>query len=311
MITISIGNFEGVHRGHAALLSAARQVADAAGPGGQVVAVTFDPLPAEVLRPGTSLPRLCEGQEKAARLRASGADEVLTLPTSPGLLALDPAAFVARLREQVAFEAVVEGPDFRFGRGRGGDIATLTELGRALGFTTAVVPEVEVSLPSGPRVAARSSLVRRLLGLGRVLDASAVLGRPYELGGLVVPGDQQGRLLGCPTANLDHGRLLLPGDGVYAGHALLPDGRRCRAAISVGCKPTFEPTPPRCEVHLLGIDLPLDHYGWPLRVQVERWIRGQLAFPAVEPLIEQMQRDLAAVDRILELIEREPSLEAA
>jgi riboflavin kinase/FMN adenylyltransferase len=298
---ICIGNFEGVHRGHAALLAAARRKA---GAGGRVTAVAFDPLPVEILRPGTLADRLSTTEEKVARLQAAGADEVVILEASPALLGLEPDAFMEEIRARLAPNVLVEGPDFRFGRNRAGDVAMLSAIGQRLGFAVEVVPELSLPLPSGSLVPARSSLVRWLVRNGRMLDAAMVLGRPYALAGAVVPGDRQGRLLGCPTANLDHGRLLLPADGVYAGWAELPGGERAMAAISVGRKPTFEPTPPRCEVHVIGRDLPMDHYGWPIRVFFERWIRGQLVFAGVGPLIEQMRRDVMRIERILELVGR-------
>ncbi|MGA1517508.1 MAG: riboflavin kinase [Phycisphaerales bacterium] len=300
MHAICIGNFEGVHRGHAALLAAARRKAGASG---RVTAVAFEPLPVEILRPGTIAGRLSTVEEKAARLRAAGADEVLMLETSASLLGLEPEPFMAEIRSRLSPSVIVEGPDFRFGRGRTGDVGLLAAIGDRLGFEVDVVPEICLPLPSGSLVPARSSLVRWLLGRGRVLDAAAILGRPYGLAGTVVPGDRQGRLLGCPTANLDHGHQLLPADGVYAGWAELPGGERAMAAISVGCKPTFEPTPPRCEVHVIGRDLPLDHYGWPIRVTFERWVRGQLVFAEVDALIAQMRRDIERIVRILRLVE--------
>lgn len=301
MQILCIGNFEGVHRGHAALMTRCRA---AAGSGGRVVAVAFEPLPVEVLRPETSPVRLSTPERKREWLLEAGADEVVLLETDSDLLSLDPEAFLARLQDRLqtaggGIDLVVEGPDFRFGRERGGDVGTLEEIGRRRGFSVEIVPELEVPLPSGLLVAARSSVVRRLVADGRVLDAAAVLGRPPLLEGPVVPGDRQGRTLGWPTANLDHGRLLLPADGVYGGWADLPDGSRAMAAISVGRKPTFTPTPPRCEVHLVGRSLPLDDYGWPIRVWFHRWIRGQIAFPGVEPLLEQMARDLRRIEDLL------------
>ena len=302
MHAICIGNFEGVHRGHAALLASARR---RVGVEGRVTAVAFEPLPVEVLRPGTMVGRLVTTEEKIARLRDAGADEVVLLDTSPSLLGLDPESFMAEMQQRLAQDLVVEWPDFRFGRDRAGDVARLAAIGARAGFEVEVVPELLVPLPSGSMVPARSSHVRWLLGKGRVLEAGCILGRAYALVGTVVSGDRQGRLLGCPTANLDHGRLLLPADGVYAGFAELPDGARVAAAISVGCKPTFEPTPPRCEVHVIGRELPMDHYGWPIRVSFVRWVRGQLVFGGVEPLVAQMRRDVERIERVLRLVERQ------
>jgi len=297
MLAITIGNFDGVHRGHAALLQAARRMA---GDRGRCVAVTFEPAPAEVLgRRGGPSRRLTLPPMRESLLRTAGADEVVVLETTPALLSLDPVEFIRGLRDRLPFEAVCEGSDFRFGRGRAGGVETLRAIGLADAFEVVEVPQVEVPLGQGVMVPARSSLVRWMLAHGRVGDVAAILGRIYTLEGVVVRGDQRGRTLDCPTANLDHGSLMLPADGVYAGVAELPDGRAVPAAISVGRKPSFhaeglEP-PPICEAHLLGETLPLDAYGWPLRLRVGRWLRGQLPFPEIGALLEQMRRDLAAV----------------
>lgn len=296
MLAACIGNFDGVHRGHAALLAAAR---GRVGSGGRVVAVTFDPPPAEVLgRPGPQR-RLANAERRGALLREAGADEVLLLATTPELLGLDPQAFILRLRSIVPFGLVAEGPDFRFGRGRSGGLDTLAAIGDREGFEVVEVPAVEVPLPDGTLVPVRSSIVRWLLARGRVSDAAALLGRSHLVAGRVVRGDQRGRHLGCPTANLEHGQVMLPREGVYAGVATLPDGREAAAAISVGRKETFASADAQavCEAHLIGVDLPLDAYGWPLELAFGRWIRGQAPFPSAESLVAQMARDLAAVSR--------------
>jgi riboflavin kinase / FMN adenylyltransferase len=174
MLAISIGNFDGVHLGHRALLDEARRRAA----GGRTVAVTFEPHPLAVLRPAEVPPRLTGRAERARLLREAGADEVLELEPTPDLLGRDPADFVAWLRERVPFTAVVEGADFRFGRGRAGDVAELGRLGTRFGFEVAVVPEVTAILADRTVVRASSSMVRWLLRHGRVADAARLLGAP-------------------------------------------------------------------------------------------------------------------------------------
>ena len=142
-----------------------------------------------------------------------------------------------------------------------------------------------------------SSLIRRLIAAGRVRDAATLLGRPYELCCEVGRGDQRGRDLDMPTANLDAGDYLLPADGIYAGLGTAPDGKTYPAAISVGDKPTFEEGMRTCEAHLIGFEGPIDDYGWALTLRFTDWIRDQIAFDGVEGLMEQMQRDLRSVQR--------------
>jgi len=202
---------------------------------------------------------------------------------------------MAQLVERHRPEVVIEGPDFRFGRSRTGTMATLRELGREMGFRATSVEAVETTLMDGSVVRVSSSLVRWTLGVGRVVDAGRCLGRPYEMEGVVVCGEQRGRTIGFPTANLDHGDRLLPADGVYAGHAHLPDGQRVRAAISVGSKPTFAGAARVCEAHLVDHALDPDDYGWTLRLTFERWLRDQLSFPSLDALVAQLGRDVEQV----------------
>jgi riboflavin kinase/FMN adenylyltransferase len=196
---LTIGNFDGVHIGHAALVHRAR---GEVGEGGRVVALAFDPHPAAVLAPGREPPRLTTFEQRSALLRAIGADEVVRLDPASGVLGQEAAAFLRHLAEWFAPTAIVEGPDFRFGRGRVGDVGLLQEQGRRLGFAVHTVAPVEVALTDQSIVRASSSVVRWLLSHGRVRDAAFVLGRSYELTGEVVPGDRRGRTIGVPTANL-------------------------------------------------------------------------------------------------------------
>ena len=306
MQAIVIGNFDGVHRGHRHLFT----VATAEVNGGAVAAVTFEPLPGAVLRPEIPMGRLSSAAERAELLRSvCGAAEVLELEPTPELLGRTPEAFIADLRRRIRFDVVVEGADFRFGKGRAGSLDTLRALGALYGFRVVEAPTLRVELSDGSSVEARSSVARRLLGEGRVADAARVFGRPYELRCNTTRGDQRGRTIGWPTANLDaHGRVL-PADGVYAGRALLPDGREAIAAISVGTKPTFGESARTCEATLLAPDgtpigLPLDWYDWPLRLRFLARIRGMVRFDGLEALLSAMEGDRAAIVAVAEVAER-------
>lgn len=233
--------------------------------------------------------------ERSARLREAGADEVVVLDATGAFLATTAEQFIRDLHARVGFGLVVEGPGFRFGRGRGGSIEMLETLGRSLGFSVELVDRVQVVLRDRSQVTASSSLIRWLLALGRVEDAASVLARPFELAGRVVRGDQRGRTIGFPTANLDHGDVMLPADGIYAAIATLPDGSLRTAAVSVGTKPTFGRSERACEAHLLGFAGWRDEYGWQLRLSFRAWVREQFRFDSVPILIEQMRRDVARV----------------
>lgn len=296
MFGVTIGNFDGVHLGHRRLLKAVR---GAVGPTGRVIAVTFDPDPARVLG-RTSPERLMSLTRRQEVLGRQGADEVLVLETTKDLLAASPEAFLDRL--ETVFGGVpsvmVEGPDFRFGHRRAGGVEDLRRFGADRGFEVHVEAECRVRLNSGLEMPVRSSAIRELLRLGRVEDATELLGEPHVLDGIVVKGDQRGRTIGVPTANLDLGGALLPADGVYAGMATLPDGSVHPAAISIGTKPTFEETPRVAEVHVLDWPGTLDDYGWRLEAGLMRRLRGQYRYDDLPSLLAQIERDVAAVRRV-------------
>lgn len=300
---LSIGTFDGVHLGHQALMRQAREIArinPGSGPPARVIALVFDPNPLGVLRPGAAPARLTTFSRRRELLLDAGADEVVLLQPTPDLLGLSAEDFVRRKVEQYHPIAFVEGEDFRFGNARTGDVRLLADIGRVLGFSVRVVPGVSVALTDHAVVPARSTMVRWLLGHGRVRDAACVLGRPYELSGLVVRGDRRGRGIGFPTANLDS-PCVAPADGVYAARARLEDGRVFAAAVSVGTKPTFGTHARAVEAFLILPDRrgdpewrPVDglpEYGWTLRLELVAWIREQIAFTSLDPLLEQMARD--------------------
>ncbi len=293
-VAITIGNFDGVHLGHVQLVRIARS---AVGDDGRVVVMSFDPHPSAVLHdrpPG----RLTTFEERSRLLTEAGADEVVQLPPTREFLGQEPEEFLTAIIDPFRPQVIIEGPDFRFGRERTGDLDTLRELEARHGYRTIAIDPVELLLTDHSRIRVSSTMIRWLIERGRVRDAAALLGRPCELAGAVVSGDRRGRDIGVPTANLDHVDRLLPGDGIYAGFATAPDGRWFRAAISVGTKPTFGDHQRLCEAHLVGYDGPLDDYGWTLRLRITDWIRDQVRYHGIEPLTAQIKRDIAVAETL-------------
>ena len=283
---VTIGNFDGVHLGHRAILTRVCQRARELG--GQAVAVTFNPHPVKVLRPEVNLPMLTTQEQKLRLLADAGLDAVVVLPFTTefaGLAARDfvQQYFVERLRAR----EVVVGHDYCFGRGREGNIDLLKAMGEVHGFTVQVVWAVEVD---GAVVS--SSLIRALLRLGKVTAAGRLLGRPYGVTGRVVQGKGRGaRLLGVPTANLLTPNELLPSCGIYAvwvrrGEANLP------GVANIGTCPTFDNSELSREVHLM--EFSGDLYGEDLEVQFVRRLREEQRFPTIEALAAQIHADIAA-----------------
>jgi riboflavin kinase/FMN adenylyltransferase len=292
---LSVGNFDGVHRGHQALLRRARQLAIKQGPGTRVVALAFPHHPLSVLRPAAAPSPLTDTPQREKLLLEAGADAVQWLAPLDGILPLTAEQFIDRVVAEHRPAAWLEGPDFHFGKGRGGDMAMLRRVGAERGFEAIEISPVEVVLRDKTTVPVRSSLVRWLVSMGRVVDAQLCLGRPFALRGKVVVGEKRGRAIGFPTANMDTGPLQLPADGVYAGSVEL-DGREFLAAISVGTKPTFQDAQRTVETYLL--DYSGDLYGRTIEVRFSRWLREQWALPSLEILIAQIQRD---VDHVRQL----------
>jgi riboflavin kinase / FMN adenylyltransferase len=293
---MSIGNFDGVHVGHRAILARARVLAgelDAS-----VTVMTFDPPPAKVLRPGSESPKLMDIDERVAALREAGAAEVLVVAPTRELLGLTAEDFLHHFVTEHNVVGFAEGADFRFGKGRGGDVKVLRSVGDQMGFRTAVVEPVRVALSDLLIAPVSSSLVRWLLAHGRVADAARVLGKPYALSTTVVKGEQRGRTIGVPTANLDREALadrVLPADGVYAGWVELDDGSIHPAAVSIGFKPTFGQVHRTIEAHLPGFAG--DLYDRRITIRFVRWLRDQQPFPGVETLKAQLGRDIAQTRR--------------
>jgi len=230
-----IGNFDGCHLGHASLLRRAKSLAD--GEGLRVVVMSFDPHPAEMLGQGPPPARLTTWGRRVSILQQHGADEVLRLEPTEELLRLDPEEFVTQRVVPLQPAHLVEGHDFRFGRGRAGDVGVLRALGEGFGFKVHEIGPVQGVLMDHAQVVVSSTLIRWLLEHGRVRDVSRLLGRQHVVEGLVEQGDRLGRTIGFPTANIAC-ETMPPGDGVYAGWAELPGGVRLPAAISMGSRPT-------------------------------------------------------------------------
>jgi riboflavin kinase/FMN adenylyltransferase len=287
---VTVGNFDGVHLGHRALVgAAARQAARVDGP---AVAVTFDPPPIHLLNPVAIKPSLTTVEDRAELLHAAGATHVVTLHVDAGLLALSPEAFFEDvIVGQFRARAVVEGFNFRFGRGRAGDDALLRSMCGKGGIAFEEVPPLEVA---GEAVS--SSRVRGELTAGNVKAAATLLGRPYAIRGTVVAGAKRGRTLGFPTANLDDVKTLVPGTGVYAVRAWVGE-KSWPAAANVGPNPTFGEDARKIEVHLIGFEG--DLYGTELRVEFVEKLRDTKPFAGVEALREQLKRDVQHAQRFL------------
>ncbi len=280
---IAVGNFDGVHRGHAALIAElCRQARALRGP---AVALTFDPHPLELLRPGQTLPPLTTTADRVRLLQELGADEVIVLRTTKSLLDLVPTDFFERvLRERLAVRAVVEGVNFGFGRNREGNVETMARLCRDADLAFTVVPPIRVG-----ESAVSSSRIRAALSVGDVAEAAALLGRPHRLIGTVGEGARRGRTIGFPTANLDQLQTLAPADGVYAVRVPLGDEAYSGAA-NVGPNPTFGEQARKVEVHL--IDYEGDLYGQTLAVDFIRRLRDTRPFASAAELVEQLRRDV-------------------
>lgn len=294
---LTIGNFDGVHIGHRAIIERARQLADTRDVCSRVL--SFEPHPATVLRPGSEPPRLNDAEEKIRLIREAGCDEVRLLVPRRQLLDLAPETFIEQLVAEHRPLAIVEGNNFRFGKDRRGDMNLIGALGDRHGFEGVVVPSVEVVLKDQLAALVSSSLLRWLIGHGRVVDAARCLGRPYALSAGVVAGEKRGRAIGVPTANLDAADLagrMIPAEGVYGGFVRLAGETAAGvrpAAISVGSKPTFARTGLCVEAHLLDFDGEL--YGHRIEVRFTRWLRDQQPFPGIEALRDQLHRDIASV----------------
>lgn len=280
---VAIGNFDGVHLGHARLVE--RLGAMARRVGGPAVVFTFDPPPTRVLRPDAAPEPLIWNDRKIELLAELGVDATLVYPTDRALLEMEARRFFDGIvRERLDARAMVEGPNFFFGHNRSGNVDVLRKFCAEAGMPFEVVRPVEVS---GQIVS--SSRIRSLVLAGQLDDARAMLGRPYRIRGVVVRGARRGTQLGYPTANVGQIDTLLPGEGIYAGRAQV-QGHWHAAAISLGPNPTFDEGRMKIEVYL--IDFHEDIYEQPIAVDFLARLRDIKRFDSVEALIAQMGLDV-------------------
>jgi riboflavin kinase/FMN adenylyltransferase len=288
---VTIGNFDGLHLGHQALMQRLNDVARTKGL--WRVVLTFEPLPREVFSP-TPVPRLMSLREKAAWLAASGLVDELRILRFNSTLATQPAEDFVRdiLVGKLHACHVLIGDDFRFGHRRGGDFALLQRMGAEHGFAVESTPQV---MQNGIRVS--STLVRTALSEGRLDDAARLLGRPYSLCARVTHGDKRGRLLGFPTLNLPLGRKHFALHGVYAVEILGLADRPLPGVANAGIRPTVGGVIPRVEAHVF--DWTGDAYGKRVEVRFRAFIREERRFPGLDALVEQIARDAAAARALL------------
>ena len=289
---VTVGTFDGVHLGHRAVLEEIRDRASATGR--RAVLLTFHPHPLRIVRPEATPPLLTTPVEKKEILAETGLDYAVFLAFSPALSRYSPRRFVEEiLVGRLRLDELVIGHDHGFGRGRAGDVTLLREIGTELGFAVDVVEPVLIE-----GAAVSSSLIRKAVSEGRLEAARTRLGRPYSARGVVVRGEQRGRDLGFPTANLsiDATEKLLPPSGIYAVRGVLKRGVFA-GALHLGPRPTFQGSPPSIELYLLDFDGEI--YGEEVRVDFIRFLRPVRAFGSVASLVRQMELDVAEVRRVL------------
>jgi riboflavin kinase/FMN adenylyltransferase len=288
---VSIGVFDGVHRGHRTILD--RAVAAARAQSASSVVVTFDPHPAKVV--GRPVPLLLGNLHRRGQLLGEvGIDRMLVLPFTREVSEWTPEEFVQRLLvDRLHAVHIVVGQNFRFGHKQAGDVDLLAKVGDELGFTVEAV-----TLLSGGDVPVSSTWIRQRIAEGDVAAAATGLGRPYSVDGPVVRGNGRGRPMGYPTANVEvREEMAVPADGVYAGWLIRADGTRLPAAISIGTNPTFDGTERRVEAYVLDVDL--DLYGEHVAIEFTDRLRGMVKFDDVDQLVLQMGQDVDVVRRIL------------
>ena len=286
---LTIGVFDGIHRGHCHLLQTLMRAAQ---PNCMPGVITFINHPATVLRPDFQVSYITTPQRKIALLREQGIDLVVPLEFTRELSRVTAIDFVTVLSQTLRMKGMVIGPDFALGRDRQGNAAFLQEAGRELGFW---VKTVEPLIIDG--VIVRSRRVRQAITQGDIATGNKLLGRPFYLSGTVIAGDHRGRELGFPTANLSSAPgIMLPGDGIYATWAVI-NGRQHPSATSIGIRPTFGLSERLVEVYVM--DFSADLYGQEIGVKFVQKLRNQVAFSSIEALVEQVDRDVADARLVL------------
>lgn len=289
---VALGNFDGFHAGHQAVVGHA--VARARAQGRPAIVATFDPHPVRHFRPDTPPFRLTTLDQRQRLFAGAGADAMLVFHFDGTLASLSAAAFAAeRLAANIGAAGVVTGTDFTFGRGRDGDVGVLAELGRTHGFVAETVAPV-----TGGGEVVSSSRIRDLLRQGDPRGAAALLTRPFAVEGVVEPGAQLGRTLGYPTANLTMGKYLRPAYGIYAVTGRLADGRMLNGAANLGIRPTIE-GPPTELLEPYFFDFSGDLYGQVIEVALIEYLRGEAKFDSLDALKVQMAADCERARAIL------------
>ena len=288
---VALGNFDGFHKGHQAVVG--RAVERARSEGRPVLVATFDPHPVRYFRPDAAPFRLTTLDQRERLFAAAGADAMIVFGFDSALAAMTAEEFVAiRLLDLAGAAGVVTGEDFTFGRGRGGNVGVLKRLGEEHGFSVDALGPVE----EGGRPVS-SSRVREALQSGDCETAARLLTRPFAIEGVVEHGDKRGRTLGYPTANLGLGTYLRPRFGIYAVRGRLDDGRILEGAANLGVRPTFDP--PRELLEPFFFDFTGDLYGRTLEVELHSFIRPEARFESIDALKIQMEADCAEARRRL------------
>ncbi|MEU9099371.1 bifunctional riboflavin kinase/FAD synthetase [Streptomyces sp. NPDC048361] len=299
---VTIGSYDGVHRGHQLIIGRAVERARALGV--PSVVVTFDPHPSEVVRPGSHPPLLAPHHRRAELMADLGVDAILILPFTSEFSKLSAADFVVKvLVDKLHAKLVVEGPNFRFGHKAAGNVEVLAELGRGHDYEVEVI-DLRVRGEAGGGEPFSSTLTRRLVTEGDIEGAAEILGRPHRVEGVVVRGAQRGRELGYPTANVETlPHTAIPADGVYAGW-LTADNERMPAAISVGTNPQFDGTERTVEAYAID-RVGLDLYGLHVAVDFLAYVRGMAKFDSIEDLLEAIGNDVKRSTELIEAYEAE------
>jgi riboflavin kinase / FMN adenylyltransferase len=288
---VALGNFDGFHLGHQAVAGAAIVQAKAAGR--PAIIATFDPHPVRYFVPDAAPFRLTSLYQRQRLFQAAGADAMLVFDFDASLAATTAEDFIAKLLvERLGIAAVVTGEDFTFGKGRGGNIGVLRELGAAHGLASTAMGPV---MDEGGVIS--SSRIREALQAGDCATATKLLTRPFAVEGVVQHGDKNGRLLGFPTANIDMGNYLRPRYGIYAVKGRLTDGRVLNGAANLGIRPSFDPPKELLEPHFFDFDE--DLYGQTIEVEIHSFIRGEAKYDGMDALMAQIAKDCDEARKIL------------
>ena len=288
---MALGNFDGFHLGHQAVVG--RAVERARADGRPVIVATFDPHPMRLFHPDTPWFRLTSLDQRAALFERAGADAMLTFAFTHELAALEPDQFIRMLAQDMGVAGVVTGEDFTFGKGRSGSVALLAQSHATSGIIAEAVPAV--TNDAGEVVS--SSRIRAALRAGDCATATRLLTRPFAIQGMVQHGDKLGRTIGFPTANIDLGHYLRPAYGIYAVRGLLPDGRVLDGAANLGIRPSFDPPKELLEPHFF--DFAESLYDQCIEVQLIEFIRPEAKYEGLDALTAQIAEDCDTARQIL------------